>query len=250
MVKLVVFCTKAIFVVIIAVLFSSCRHSINIGTGIKGNGNVQTEKRAISEKFTKVEVDSGIEVIIEQNNAVSVQVEVDENIMKHLTTKVKNGVLEVTFDTDVNNTGTPIVRIAMPVIEGLSADSGASISSKNTLKSTSENTKLSINSDSAASIELNIEFDETTINSDSGAEVKIAGKSLKLTTHSDSGASIDAGNLLANDVISTADSGASTTVHPLVSLNATADSGASITYNNVPKNISKTEDSGGSVSKE
>jgi hypothetical protein len=38
-------------------------------------------------------------------------------------------------------------------------------------------------------------------------------------------------------------------VHPLVSLNAKASSGASIDYDGAPKNISKEETSGGSVSK-
>ena len=43
-------------------------------------------------------------------------------------------------------------------------------------------------------------------------------------------------------------SGASVNVHPIVSLKADANSGASINYYTTPKNIEKTENSGGSIS--
>ena len=41
--------------------------------GIEGNGNVTKEKRIISDKFTKVEVSHGIELIVEQGENIMVE---------------------------------------------------------------------------------------------------------------------------------------------------------------------------------
>ena len=80
--------------------------------------------------------------------------------------------------------------------------------------------------------------------------MNIEGKALKLYTDSSSGSSIDANNLLANEVNSQSSSGSSTNVHPISSLNAKASSGSSINYNTNPKNVKVDESSGGSISKD
>jgi hypothetical protein len=133
----------------------------------------------------------------------------------------------------------------MPKIEGISADSGAEVTTKNTLLG---NTTIKLEADSGSNVDVVLEYDAIELYADSGAEIKVEGKALKLKTHADSGANIDASNLFANEVTSHADSAASITVHPIVSLNADADSGSSIEYNCKPKTIIKKEDSGGSVS--
>jgi hypothetical protein len=242
MIKFIVFCTKILVVAIVALLFTSCKHMMD---GIEGNGNITKEKRIISESFTKVEVSHGIKLIVEQGESVMVEVETDQNLQKQLITKVENGTLIVKFEGSINNTNAETVRIRMPKIEGISADSGAEVTSKNTLLG---NTTIKLEADSGSNIDVVLEYDAIELNADSGAEIKAEGKALKLKTHADSGANIDASNLLANEVTSHADSAASTSLHPIVSLNADADSGASIEYNSKPKTIIKKEDSGGSVS--
>jgi hypothetical protein len=241
MIKFIVFCTKILVAAVVSVLFSSCKYQI----GIEGNGNVTKEKRIISDKFTKVEVSHGIELIVEQGENIMVEVETDQNLQKQLITKVENGTLIVKFEGSINNTNAETVRISMPKIEGISADSGAEVTTKNTLLG---NTTIKLEADSGSNIDVVLEYDAIELYADSGAEIKAEGKALKLKTHADSGANIDASNLLANEVTSHADSAASITVHPIVSLNADADSGSSIEYNSKPKTIIKKEDSGGSVS--
>lgn len=241
MIKFIVFCTKILVAAVVAVLFSSCKYQM----GIEGNGNVTKEKRIISDKFTKVEVSHGIELIVEQGENIMVEVETDQNLQKQLITKVENGTLIVKFEGSINNTSAEIVRIRMPKIEGISADSGAEVTSKNTLLG---NTTIILEADSGSNIDVVLEYDAIELHADSGAEIKAEGKALLLKTHADSGATIDASSLLANEVTSHADSAASIIVHPIVSLNADADSGGSIEYNSKPKTIIKKEDSGGSVS--
>lgn len=242
MIKFILFCTKAILIAVTALLFASCGN--NVFNGIKGNGNVQTEKRTITDKFTKIEVNRGIEVVIEQGDQVEVQVEADQNLLKHITTKVENGTLIVSSDENIYSAETEKVTIKMPVIEGLSTTSGSNIKSKMTLKGTS----ISISSSSGSEIQADLEYDTINAETTSGSNITIAGKALKLKTNASSGSELNAEDLLSNEVNSEATSGSSIEVHALVNLVAKASSGASIDYTGTPKTITKDETSGGSVS--
>lgn len=246
MIKFVVMCTKAIIAVIIAVLFASCHiKDIDLGNGIDGSGNVITEKRILNESFTKIEVKRGIEVVVEQDDNISIEVEADDNIIKYITTKVENGVLVVSTDESIDSAESMTVKVKMQTINGLEATSGSNIKTNATLKGTN----IAVKSSSGSEIEATLEYDEVKSESSSGSEQTLAGKTLKLTTASSSGSEINADNLIANEIISESSSGSSTTVHPLVNLNAKASSGSSINYKGTPKNVSEEETSGGDVSK-
>jgi len=246
MVKVIVFCTKFIVTVMLALLFASC--GSNVFNGIKGNGNVQTEKRTITEKFTKISVNRGIEVIVEQSETVAVEVEADQNLLSHITTKVENGTLVISSDENIYSADSETVRVKMPVVEGLETTSGSNIKSNGTLKSVASATEIRVSSSSGSEIEATLEFDSINAESTSGSTITLSGKSLKLRTATSSGSHIDAESLLSNEVTAEATSGSSTDVHPLVNLVAKSSSGSSIDYTGTPKNISKEETSGGSVS--
>jgi hypothetical protein len=246
MVKVIVFCTKFIVSVLVALLFASC--GSNVFNGIKGNGNVQTEKRNIAEKFTKISVNRGIEVVVEQSDAVMVEVEADQNLLSHITTKVENGTLVVSSDENIYSAEVEIVHVKMPIIDGLESTSGSNIKSKGVLKSASDATNIRVASSSGSEIEANLEFDSINAESTSGSTITLSGKALKIRTATSSGSNINAQSLIANEVNAEATSGSSNDVHAAVKLVAKASSGASIDYSGTPKNISKEETSGGSVS--
>ncbi len=245
MIKFVAFCIKALIAIVLAVLFSSCKYDIDLGNGIKGNGHVITEKRNISEPFTKIASNRGIEVTVDQSNETLVEVEAEDNLIKHITTKVENGVLVVSSDESLNATQSLTVKVKMPKVEGLEATSGSSIKTNSTIKGT----QVAIKTSSGSEIDATVEYELVTSESTSGSEITLAGKSLKLTTHSSSGSTIDAASLIANEIKSESSSGSSTTVHPLVDLNAKASSGSSIDYQGTPKKVTEEETSGGDVSK-
>ena len=136
------------------------------------------------------------------------------------------------------------VTVKMPVIDKLEASSASSVQSKNIIHSQDIN----IEASSASTIDINVESDNITCDSGSASTINIEGKALKIKTSASSGSTIDAKKLLANEVHAEASSGATVNVHPIVSLKAEANSGASINYDTAPKNIEKTENSGGSIS--
>ena len=241
MIKFIILCTKVIITAIVALLFTSCNQVFN---GIKGNGNVQTEERKITEKFTKIAVSRGLDVILEQSDKVFVEVEADQNLLKHITTKVVNGTLEISSDENIYNSESETVRVKMPLLESIETTSGSTLNSKGVLTGKD----LDVKASSGSEIEITTEYDNLSSESTSGSNITLSGKTLKLKVASSSGSEIEADGLLANDVNAQATSGSSVEVHPLVTLNAKASSGASIDYSGHPKTVVKEDTSGGSVS--
>lgn len=246
MLKIITLLTKFILVTLTALLFASCNHSINLNL-IKGSGNVISEKRYVEGTFKSIEVSNTIDLVVEQSERTEIAVEADDNLLKHITTKVENGVLIVGCDyNSFMNIESKKVTVKMPIIEELSASSAASIKSANTLKS--EN--ITFRSSSAASINLKVKSDNIRCKSSSGSSISIEGIALNLEVTASSGSTIDANSLLVNEVTAKSSSGATIRVHPIVSLNAKASSGSNITYNIQPKSARKIAHSGGSINLE
>jgi hypothetical protein len=245
MIKLIILITKFIIAAIIALLFSSCINPLN-WKEIKGSGNVVTETRNISQDFKSIEVNQGIEVLVEQSNSTSISVEVDDNLQKHIITKVENGVLIIESDETYFATETPVVMVKMPIIKRLSASGGSEIKSIGILLSD----QIEVESDSGSQIMINIEADNIKLESSSGSHLEASGKALKLETFASSGSTIEAEELMANEIISEAASGSSTSVYPILILDAKASSGSNIDYYKNPKTLTKEENSGGSVGEE
>lgn len=246
MIKFIVFCTKFVVATIIALLLTSCNSKFDFGDGIDGNGNVTTEKRTVTGDFTKIEASRGLTVEVEQAKSYFIEVEADQNLQQHITTKVENGILYVTADENIDQAESRTIRVKMPKIDGLETTSGADIVGKNTFLGTD----LKIRTSSGSEIEVTAEIDAIDCESTSGSSIKISGKALRLATASSSGSTINAEDLMANEVTSESTSGSSSDVHPIVVLNAKASSGSSINYVKNPEKINKEETSGGSVSQE
>lgn len=247
MIKLITLITKFIIAAIMALLFSSCMHtSINLGNGIKGSGNITTETRPANEDFKRIEVSHGIKVIVSQSDNKSITVEADDNIQKHIITKIENGVLKIEADESYNTSETPEVNVQLPVINGLETGSGSQITSSGVLVTENINVK----SSSGSEINIEVEADAIKIESSSGSSIEATGKALKLETSSSSGSRIEAKNLMANEIIAKSESGSNTSVYPIVKLDAKASSGSSISYHKIPKTLSKEENSGGSINGE
>lgn len=246
MIKYSIISTKIFVAVFASLLFSACNANLNLGDGIDGNGNVTTKTRNVENNFSKIDVSRGLNVTIEQATTYFVEVEADENLQDHITTRVENGTLFITSDENIDEAKAKNIRVKLPTLTAVKSTSGSSISSNGILKGT----EISIETTSGSETKLTLEFDKISCEASSGSSLTINGKALRLKTDSSSGSSIEANGLLSNDVESESTSGSSTNVHPLVSLRAKASSGSSIDYNSSPKTVTKEESSGGSVSKD
>ena len=224
----------------------SCGNVVNsLSGGITGNGNVVSTNRTVSENFDAIEAKTGIKVIIEQSQIVTIEAKTDENLQEHLKTEVTNGILSIYFDENINAAEERTVYIKVPSLKKITSSSGASVESVNTIKS--EN--LDLKSSSGSEINLSINSRNLSCDSSSGSKISATGKSENLRTESSSGSSIVLNELEVANAICKSSSGSSTKVNPLESLDADASSGSSIKYYSTPKQIKIDESSGANVSK-
>jgi hypothetical protein len=231
----------------VTILFSSCKSNMDFSNGLDGNGNVKTETRNITETFKKIEVSRGIDVIVEEAATLTIEVEADENLIKHITTVVENGTLKISADQNIDYAKKETVTIKMPMnntIDAIETTSGSTFRTKNTLRGNN----LSVKSSSGSELTADLEYEKVHAESTSGSDLTLSGKALQLESASSSGSQINADKLLANDVNAQATSGSSTDVHALVKIDGKASSGASIDFDGKPKTVKKEESSGGSVS--
>jgi len=229
------------FATAIVLFLASCEFR-----GVEGSGNVTTENRPVTGDFTSIDASHGLDIIVEQSDKLSITVEADDNVQPHIKTKIENGVLIITSNINSYSNATKTITVQLPVIHNLEVSSGASLKSRNTLKSKA----IYVKSSSGSEADVTIEAEKATCETSSGGNINIDGKAISLEAAASSGSVLDAERLLSNDVIASGSSGSSIDVHPLLSLNADASSGSNINYHNTPKSLKKNANSGGNISQE
>jgi hypothetical protein len=87
--------------------------NVHFGPGISGTGNVRTETRNVGQ-FHGVDMSASAEVEVIVADQFNVEVSGYENILPILKTEVKNGILHIFFDANVNNTGDLKIKVSAP----------------------------------------------------------------------------------------------------------------------------------------
>ncbi len=227
---------------ILFVLLTTTSCMIDGFSGIRGNGDVRTEDRSISDNFSAIKVQQGINLYLTQGSDVSMTVEADDNIMDLLITEVRNGELKIYFEKNVNR-ATRNVYLTANDITKIASSSGASVKSENTIRSTS----LDLSSSSGSSIKLKVNAEEVKSSTSSGAEMDLYGSTEYLSAKASSGSHIDAEDLKSMNALAKASSGANIDLNVEKSLTAKASSGGDIDYVGSPRDVNKDTSSGGSV---
>jgi hypothetical protein len=90
---------KTLFIITIlitALVIGACGINLNIDVD-KGSGNVITEERSVSG-FDKLDLSGIGDVTLIQGDKEALTIEAEDNIIKHITTEVRNGTLYISFD--------------------------------------------------------------------------------------------------------------------------------------------------------
>jgi Putative auto-transporter adhesin, head GIN domain len=231
---------KNILYTFIIISLFSCQEFVN---QTKGNGQVTTTKREVTENFTKIETSEAIAVEIEQAENNSIEVETDSNLQNHVKTTISNGVLKISLDKNMIICEELIVRVKIKELKEIETTSASSIKSVNTIKGNS----LNINATSASEIDLEAEYETITIDASSTGDVTIKGKTLKLETNASSASSIDASELMSNEVFAKTSSVSDIKVYAIVKLDAKAESAGTIASVKRPRELRNEETSGGEI---
>ncbi len=226
----------------IALSLVSCQIKIN---QVKGNGNVITEDRTVSEPFNQVKVARGLHLILKQGTENKITVEADENLHELITTTITNGKLTVTSTQNIGRASAKNIYVTYAKLNEISASSGADVSASDTIKSET----LTLDASSGADINVVVFSKELYLDCSSGADIEVSGKAKTLNANASSGSDIDTEELSVSEATVKASSGADITVNVLKRLEATASSGGHINYYGNPKEIIKHKSaSGGGIS--
>ena len=208
-----------------ALIMSSCVMDVNWGSGKRGNGDVVKDKREVSEDFTVVSAQEGLDVYVSQGSEYEILVEADENVIDLIGTDISHGKLKVHAIENIGR-ATKKIYVTLPEVTGLRASSGADLYSEGMI----EADMISLGASSGSDIKVELTADEVDADSSSGAGIRISGSANTFNADASSGSDIRAKDFLVKTCRAGASSGADVTVNVSESLTADASSGADISY--------------------
>ena len=211
--------------------------------GVKGDGNVITKNRKISDDFSRIEVSRGLDVYLTKSKNVALEVEADENLHELITTEVRDGVLKISSEKNIWSASAKKVHLSVDHLNGISINSGADVFTRNTFES--EELRLSISSGASADMELKV--DDLSWDISSGANIELSGRAENFTVSSSSGSDVKAYELEAKNCNADASSGSDIKLTATETIEARATSGADIKYKGNPRILQQEGNSGGSV---
>ena len=233
---------KLSVVLFIATLFSSC--GIDMLNRVEGDKNVISQKRSLSDDFSKVKVSSGIDLYIKQGSRNSLTVEADENLHDIIITEVIGGKLRIYTDRNIWRAKSKKVYLTVNSLDELTATSGSDVVSEGILRVQD----LDVSTSSGAHLRIEVEANNVISSSSSGSDLRLSGSTDTHETSASSGSSLKAYRLESKDVSAKVSSGADISVFASESIYAKASSGGDIRCKGNPEKITKKTSSGGGVS--
>lgn len=195
--------------------------------------------------FSGVKVAEGIDVFLKEGSKEAVKVEVTGTKLSNVITEVSGDYLKIHMAEGRYNDRTVKVYVTYVKLNKLSASSAANIFSEGTIRAK----QLSISASSAGTIEVRIEADEVEASASSAAELELTGKARVFQVDVSSAGEVDAYELVADEVVAEASSGASAKVNVVKEIRAHASSGGGIRFKGNPERSDTNSSSGGFVKK-
>lgn len=210
---------------------------------VKGSGKTVTENYNPG-KFYGIKSGSGINVEIKYGSSHTVDVTTDRNVVDYLSISVKNGILHVGYQNNINvrNIRTT-VYVTMPELESLEASSGSDIR----LMDNFTGSRLTVDASSAAGIAGSVDYENIRVSASSGGSVKLNGKAATCKASASSGGSVNMSEMRSVKADVSASSGGSVGIYATESITGKASSGGHIRYAGNPRNMDIRTSSGGTV---
>jgi len=233
---------KLIFIVFLLILVST---SSCFFDGVKGNGNVVTKIRHISDDFIRINASAGINVFITQNGKTSLLVEADENLHELIVTEVKNGTLYINIKKKIWHSKAKNIHLTIEEINEIEVSGGSRVTSENTLNTDD----LKIIATNGAKVNLSVHVNNLNCESSRGADINLEGTAKFFNVNSSSGSDIDAFGLNVINCVAKASGGSDIKVNVEKSFEAKATSGADIRFKGNPEVVTTKNSFAGKVKK-
>jgi hypothetical protein len=203
---------------------SSPLFSFSLGFGsVKGSGNVTTQKREVSD-FKGVDVGGIFEVEITSGKEYGLEVTTDDNLLDHIRTEVRSGVLHIETDRKISSKSQIRIKVSAPEINDLDVSGVAKVDASG------------------------LDTESLNVDASGASKLNLSGKATKLTVDVSGATKIDAENLPAVDVNVDASGASSVMVNVSGSLRGDASGASKITYSGSPSEVKKSTSGASRVS--
>ena len=196
---------KKLAIIIILLTFTANVDAQWYGKKIKGNGNVVTKTRNVSE-YDQIAVAGSFDVKLVAGKEGKLTIKGEENLLEYLITEVKDGKLKIKWEKGVNINTTKELLVTVPFedIEAVSLAGSGDVFSEDTIKT--DNLKVAL----AGSGDMKLKINASSISSavSGSGDIKLMGSSENLKCAIAGSGDIDGYELTSNNVeVSIAGSG-------------------------------------------
>lgn len=195
------------------------------------NLKAQETKNVAINNFSEVAVSAGIALYITQGTAESAKIVADNDVINDVVLEKSGNRIKVGWKDNWGmkkmwKNRNAKVYITYRKLNSISASSGSSLKTENTLKTDHLDAAVS----SGASMNAKISCDELQLHTNSGASVALAGTATNMEVNSSSGSSVDALNLATQYARANTNSGADIKINVTKGLETNTSSGSNIRY--------------------
>ena len=201
---------------------------------VNGNKIVKTQDRPVAS-FHALKVSGGIDVELSQGNELKLQVEADENLLALIRTEVKDGVLNIYHDDNIQNAKTMKVHLTFQKLDAITASGGCDIESKQKLSFAKLKTDLSGGCD----MKLECKADNLVCILSGGCDAELKGEAEICSFDLSGGCDVKASELYLKKCTIDASGGSDVEVSVKNELTMEASGASDITYYGNPSKVTK-----------
>ena len=201
-----------------------------------------TDKRHVSN-FHSLSASNNLDVYITQDQEESLRLEIDENLLEHIITEVRNGELRIASDVNIRMAKSKKVYLSYKDLSSIKISSAGNVQGENKMNAG----KLDIELSSAGDLNLDIEAEEINIGISSSGNAHLSGKTGYLNADLSSAGDLNAFDLVADKGDVSVSSAGDARVNITGDARFTSSSAGDIIYTGDPKIIDIHTSSAGSV---
>lgn len=224
-------------------MFISLHSFSQVWTSVKGNGQLKTETRQVSN-FTSLSTQGPMDVEINYGNSNNITVKADENLLPYIETTVENGNLTIKTkkNTNLKFKSKILVTVSMTKINSLKLSGSGDIKGNGAF--TGDNTNIALSG--SGSFTLNFDtFKDLSIAVSGSGNIHLKGNETNtISAHISGSGNIDCSNIKSNDVDAKVSGSGNIKVYAMNSIDAKISGSGNIFYKGDAKIESKTSGSG------
>jgi hypothetical protein len=206
---------------------------------IKGSGHMVTETRKVSD-FTKLDISGAFKVILKQDSSLTVEVTADDNIIKHIKTKVSGGELHVKIKRSTCDAGQLTITIGVHNLDEITTSGSNEVSSVGVLKTKD----LTIGMSGDSKITLNLNAANVSTDGSGSSELYLTGQASSHKISFSGDGKLSAYGFIVGDYDIETSGSSDCEVNVLHNLHVSTSGSSDIKYKGNPSNV--TNDKSGS----